>query len=106
MVLIPDSEGAMMIYEQGSKSTFAPRCLRSNTLISWLKAKRVIFRLSVSVCTVPLLMPYSTDLIGAESGNPLVPFGEHWLGAFKETEAYTVWDSVTDPVLFDLCEPR
>ena len=46
------------------------------------------------------------DAIGAESGNPLVPFGEHWLGAFKETKAYTVWDSVTDPVLFDLCEPR
>ena len=45
-------------------------------------------------------------MIGAEPGNPLVPFGEHWLGAFKETKAYTVWDSVTDPVLFDLCEPR
>jgi hypothetical protein len=45
-------------------------------------------------------------VVGAESGNPLVPFGEHWLGAFKETKAYTVWDSVTDPVLFDLCEPR
>ena len=45
-------------------------------------------------------------MVGAESGNPLVPFGEHWLGAFKETKAYTVWDSVTDPVLFDLCEPR
>jgi hypothetical protein len=45
-------------------------------------------------------------VVGAESGNPLVPFGEHWLGAFKETKAYTVWDSVTDPVLFDLCEPE
>jgi len=48
----------------------------------------------------------SADIVGAESGNPLVPFGEHWLGAFKETKTYAVWNSVTDPVLFDLCEPR
>jgi len=53
-----------------------------------------------------VLLRIVADVVGAESGNPLVPFGEHWLGAFKETKAYAVWDSVTDPVLFDLCEPR
>lgn len=47
-----------------------------------------------------------TDGLGPEGGNVLAPFGEHWLQAFKETNAYAVWDSVTDPVLFDLCEPR
>jgi hypothetical protein len=46
------------------------------------------------------------DDAGAEAGNPLVSFGEHWLGAFKDTKAYAVWDSITDPILFDLCEPR
>lgn len=49
---------------------------------------------------------WEIDKSGPEGGNVLAPFGEHWLHAFKETKAYDVWDSMTDPVLFDLCEPR
>ncbi|EIW72030.1 hypothetical protein TREMEDRAFT_26165 [Tremella mesenterica DSM 1558] len=39
-------------------------------------------------------------------GNVLAPFGEAWLMAFKITEAGKNWEQCTDPVLFDLCEPR
>jgi hypothetical protein len=46
-----------MIYEQGSKSISAPHYPRSNTLISWLKAKRVIFQLSALVSPLHYHMP-------------------------------------------------
>ncbi|ORX40483.1 transport protein Avl9-domain-containing protein [Kockovaella imperatae] len=38
--------------------------------------------------------------------NPLQPFSELWLEAFRQTQAYEVWSGCTDPVLFDICEPR
>jgi len=33
-------------------------------------------------------------------------FGESWLKAFKETPAFEQWNAVTDPALFDICEPK
>lgn len=39
-------------------------------------------------------------------GNVLSPFGELWLAAFKTTPAWEIWDACTEPVLFDICEPR
>jgi hypothetical protein len=33
-------------------------------------------------------------------------FGLHWIAAFKMTPAFEVWDRVTDPMLFDLVEPK
>ncbi|KIO17080.1 hypothetical protein M407DRAFT_33258, partial [Tulasnella calospora MUT 4182] len=33
-------------------------------------------------------------------------FGEAWMVAFRQTNAYTVWNQQTDPALFDICEPR
>ncbi|GFZ51075.1 Late secretory pathway protein avl9 [Saitozyma sp. JCM 24511] len=39
-------------------------------------------------------------------GNVLQPFSEQWLGAFRKTKAFELWDACTDPVLFDICEPR
>jgi hypothetical protein len=35
-----------------------------------------------------------------EDFNPL------WISEFKLTNAYEVWDRITDPLLFDLVEPR
>lgn len=40
------------------------------------------------------------------NANSLASFGDQWLTAFKTTQAFRVWDACTDPVLFDLCEPR
>ena len=29
-----------------------------------------------------------------------------WIAEFKKTNAYEVWERVTDPLLFDILEPR
>jgi hypothetical protein len=42
----------------------------------------------------------------AVDGNILQPFSEQWLGGFRGTPAFEVWDACTDPLLFDICEPR
>ncbi|QRW14942.1 Late Secretory pathway protein AVL9 [Ceratobasidium sp. AG-Ba] len=33
-------------------------------------------------------------------------FGEPWVAAFRTTKAYAHWNRVTDPVLFDIIEPK
>lgn len=45
------------------------------------------------------------ESVGAEQ-NALAPFSEAWLREFKTTVAYETWDACTDPVLFDICEPK
>ena len=41
-------------------------------------------------------------------GNPnsVQDFNMLWISEFKRTNAYEVWDRVTDPLLFDIVEPR
>ncbi|KAI0072460.1 hypothetical protein K474DRAFT_1667802 [Panus rudis PR-1116 ss-1] len=47
-------------------------------------------------------------MISDGSGNPnaVNDFNMLWIAEFKKTHAYEVWDRVTDPVLFDIVEPR
>jgi hypothetical protein len=33
-------------------------------------------------------------------------FNPLWMADFRTTNAYEVWNRITDPVLFDLVEPR
>lgn len=33
-------------------------------------------------------------------------FNPLWISEFKKTNAFEVWDRVTDPMLFDIIEPR
>lgn len=33
-------------------------------------------------------------------------YNESWIAAFKQTPAFRLWDSSTDPVIFDLVEPK
>lgn len=42
------------------------------------------------------------------AGNPdaIQDFNMLWIAEFKKTNAYEVWERVTDPLLFDLLEPR
>ncbi|KAF7794173.1 hypothetical protein EIP86_005304 [Pleurotus ostreatoroseus] len=42
------------------------------------------------------------------AGNPNAPqdFNMLWISEFKKTNAYEVWDRVTDSMLFDIVEPR
>lgn len=38
--------------------------------------------------------------------SPLSPFGDAFAAAFRQTQAFETWDAMTDPVIFDLSEPR
>lgn len=42
----------------------------------------------------------AADATSIEDFNPL------WIAGFKHTNAYEVWERVTDPLLFDIVEPR
>ena len=45
-------------------------------------------------------------LVNATDPTGLASFNESWLAAFRKTHAFEVWDRNTDPVIFDLVEPR
>ncbi|KAG8881086.1 late secretory pathway protein avl9 [Tulasnella sp. 331] len=56
-----------------------------------------------------LIQTGSTDMgvVGATGDqNCIQNFGEAWIAAFRLTNAYAVWNKVTDPALFDICEAR
>lgn len=101
-----------MTYAPDSKSTSARPCPPSSTRTSCKRAKRQMSPSSAQVSFQfqaymhMLRIGELTVVTGPEGGNVLAPFGEHWLTSFRETKAYEVWESITDPVLFDLCEPR
>ncbi|KIP02780.1 hypothetical protein PHLGIDRAFT_111646 [Phlebiopsis gigantea 11061_1 CR5-6] len=43
---------------------------------------------------------------GAGNPNAIQDFNMAWIAEFKKTNAYEVWERVTDPMLFDIMEPR
>lgn len=43
---------------------------------------------------------------GAGNPNAIQDFNMLWISEFKKTNAYEVWERVTDPLLFDIMEPR
>ncbi|CAL1712096.1 unnamed protein product [Somion occarium] len=43
---------------------------------------------------------------GSGDPNSVNDFNMFWISEFKKTNAYEVWNRVTDPVLFDIVEPR
>ena len=49
---------------------------------------------------------FPTDCWTAGDTNVIQNFGEAWLAAFRGTDAFAVWDRITDPVIFDIVEPR
>jgi hypothetical protein len=38
--------------------------------------------------------------------NALNDFNPVWIAEFKRTNAFDVWQRITDPMLFDIIEPR
>ena len=38
--------------------------------------------------------------------NAQIDFNPLWIAEFKRTNAYDVWQRITDPMLFDIVEPR
>jgi len=60
------------------------------------------------VCSFHALSGYSTDVIYSSGGdaNAMNDFNPVWIAEFKRTNAYEVWQRITDPMLFDIVEPR
>lgn len=50
----------------------------------------------------------STDRYVPSGGdaNALDDFNPIWIAEFKRTNAFDVWQRITDPMLFDIVEPR
>jgi hypothetical protein len=50
----------------------------------------------------------SIDPLCASGGdvNALDDFNPIWIAEFKRTNAFDVWQRITDPMLFDIVEPR
>lgn len=49
--------------------------------------------------------PHSPRGIGGEN-NSLEDYNPLWISELRRTDAFEVWDRVTDPLLFDIAEPR
>ena len=47
-------------------------------------------------------------ITGGSGGHPssTEDFNPLWISEFKRTNAYEVWERTTDPLLFDIVEPR
>jgi hypothetical protein len=48
----------------------------------------------------------SVLLSPSELSAGLSSYNEAWMGGFRRTPAFALWDSMTDEVIFDLVEPR
>lgn len=42
----------------------------------------------------------------AGASTALQDFGVGWIAEFRKTNAFEVWERVTDPTLFDIVEPK
>jgi hypothetical protein len=42
----------------------------------------------------------------ADVGSGAQSYNEAWIAAFRQTDAFDLWDRTTDPVIFDLVEPK
>jgi hypothetical protein len=43
---------------------------------------------------------------GGESDDSMQDYNPLWVSELRRTNAYEVWERVTDPLLFDIAEPR
>lgn len=41
-----------------------------------------------------------------EGAEAIRDFGEGWVGVFRGTKVYEIWNGLTDETLFDIHEPR
>lgn len=52
-----------------------------------------------------LLTSLSPDYPGGDASS-IEDFNPQWISEFTRTNAYEVWERITDPLLFDIVEPR
>lgn len=62
-----------------------------------------VVRTETETLSPPTMRAHLTPA-GPESS--LTAFSEMWLDEFRQTSAYEEWAACTDPILFDLYEPR
>jgi len=43
---------------------------------------------------------------GGENDDSIQDYNPLWISELRRTNAYEVWERVTDPLLFDIAEPR
>ena len=55
---------------------------------------------SITRCYIDLLCALGGDANALDDFNPI------WIAEFKRTNAFDVWQRITDPMLFDIVEPR
>jgi hypothetical protein len=56
---------------------------------------------SIARCSIdPLCCASGGDANALDDFNPI------WIAEFKRTNAFDVWQRITDPMLFDIVEPR
>lgn len=76
----------------------------------WLRSKFEEY-----ICSALAALKFVDFVQKGKTGNVLITgndptglssFNESWLAAFKSTPAYAIWNAHTDPVIFDLVEPR
>jgi len=46
-----------------------------------------------------------TTITGGDVANA-DDFNSSWIAEFRNTNAYAVWERLTDPLIFDIVEPR
>lgn len=101
---------AELIVYYSSRIISAPSSQPSNTRTSCRRARKGTSRFpgpvsrTASSTSVISVDHCQTSLAG--DTHVVQNFGESWLAAFRGTEAFAVWDRVTDPVIFDIVEPR
>jgi len=44
--------------------------------------------------------------VGGETNTSMQDYNPLWISELRRTNAYEVWERVTDPLLFDITEPR
>ena len=49
---------------------------------------------------------YSKQNIDGGDANAIQDFNPSWISEFRRTNAYEVWDQITDPMIFDIVEAR
>lgn len=62
------------------------------------------FRMVLVSAAFAAILPVLTIIVG--NPNAIQDFNMLWIAEFKKTNAYEVWDRITDPLLFDIVEPR
>ena len=67
---------------------------------------RRLVRFTPASCIANFETQIPLDGAGGEDNNSIQDYNPLWVSELRRTNAYEVWERVTDPLLFDIAEPR